>query len=159
MTPTVHPCANPFCAEMHAGVVQQVTGRKLCCSKDCDRARRKDLDVQKPTTEKDRIDPEAKLQAFVNKKCAEWLKEGQILCWRHNPRQLGKREVAEQKGYVDQTIGIRADLVVGVELKKIGKDLEPEQIPWRIAFGQNHILCRTETEFLSEMWARGVKNR
>ncbi len=97
---------------------------------------------------------EAELQAEVTAWLAGELAAGHILCWTHVARPQRDRP-----GLPDLIVGLRADLVVAIELKRPDGTgaLRPEQAVWLRAWGSNGAVCLSLAQVVERVraWRMG----
>lgn len=93
---------------------------------------------------------EAELQAEIEVYLRRQERTGAVLCWTHvrTPRK-------DRPGLPDLIIGLRAGLVVAIELKRpngAGK-LRPEQEVWLSAWGDRGAVCLSLEEVVARLRA------
>lgn len=84
---------------------------------------------------------------------------GQILAWHHAPDV--KRKRGEQAGFLDLTIGVRAGLVVAIELKRPDGHgrLSAEQLVWLRCHGERGAVCTSLAEVMAFLQRWGIGQR
>lgn len=80
---------------------------------------------------------------------------GVILRWYHRP-DSPRRIRPEQRGLPDLLIGVRRDLVLGVELKTAKGKTSAEQDDWLACFGDRGAVCRSVEDLYMFLGRHGV---
>jgi len=101
---------------------------------------------------------ERDLLAEVTRVLDELVASGALLCWYHRPDRAPRERDRERPGLPDLVIGVRPDLVIGVELKRpdgTGR-LRHEQETWLRAWGTRGCLATSLAEVLAHLRRWGV---
>jgi hypothetical protein len=143
-------------AELAQIQARGLKGEKVCAYQPCSRthARRSDFcsdlcrELANPIHE--HVQPERVLQRAVEQLLRDLARAGRIVSWYHAPALLGSVPHSQQIGFPDLTIKLRpGERPVQLELKQIGKQLRPDQVPW--IDGEGAACCWTMDDVLAAL--------
>lgn len=118
-------------------------------------ARRRGSVIQRVAAQEE-VTRERELQRAVEAVLEQLVALGKIRCWYHRPDRATRAQDHEQRGLPDLVVGVRADLVLALELKTATGRVRPEQETWLGCWGERGALCRSLGEVLAHLQRWGV---